>query len=158
MRLKSRDKWHAQHEKFFHQRKKSSLDTRRRTRICVRQKKQSGDITLDALRKEGGTTGKARARHLEKYPCRSWRARIRAFAGRGTSGTRLIYESGPASSSSYLFVCGLVVTLRAAGPRATYNDIFVREMSHGHFLLIFAHGGTAAEGGRGGSVDAAAGK
>jgi len=64
--------------------------------------------------------------------------RIRAFAGRrARSRARLIYESGPASSSSYLFVCGLVVTPRAAGPRATYNDIFVSEMSRGHFLLIF---------------------
>jgi hypothetical protein len=71
------------------------------------------------------------------------RTRIRAFAGRKIhSVVRLIYESGPASSSSYLFVCGLVVTPRAAGPRATYNDIFVSEMSRGHFLLIFAQDGT----------------
>lgn len=112
--------------------------------VCVNAKKAAISRYARSVRYARKSTVRVRRAHvtLEKYPCRSWRESELSL-GAGPVGPRLIYESGPASSSSYLFVCGLVVTPRAAGPRATYNDIFVSEMSHGHFLLIFAHGGTA---------------
>lgn len=89
----------------------------------------SAAVTARRLRKERSLAASAAWKNTRAGSRRSKNPSVSPERSGVQSGLRLIYESGPASSSSYLFVCGLVVTPRAAGPRVTYNDIFVSEMS-----------------------------